>query len=107
MRVDAAQVYMVVVKGGGTVYEISSGKVIPSWDDVPGWFKQAASDSQREIPSCSSIKEEAQQCMQAKGFWDPECVKLTDAFHLCSSKVLRTELPADEAAQIALSRNAK
>ena len=77
---------MVVVKGGGTTYEITSGKVMP-WTEVPQWFKDQA-ESQVEAPQCAAVKLDAQRCMEVRGFWDAACVALTDAFHKCSSDVL-------------------
>lgn len=82
----------VTVKGGGQTYQIGNGKVM-EWDEVPPWFKEQL-DMQQEEAKCAAAKLLAQRCIEDKGFWDEECVKLTDAFHLCQSNELRSQLPS-------------
>lgn len=82
---------MVVVKGGGSTYQIGSGKEM-AWDDVPQSFKKIL-DEQKEIDECVEMKMIAQKCINDKGFWDKKCVELTEAFHLCQGNALRSQLP--------------
>mmetsp|Transcript_70563 Transcript_70563/g.82213 ORF Transcript_70563/g.82213 Transcript_70563/m.82213 type:complete len:90 (+) Transcript_70563:147-416(+) len=82
---------MVVIKGGGTTYQISSGKQMP-WEDVPEQFKRLVSE-QKEIESCVSMRALAQKCIEDKGFWEPQCVEMTEKFHLCQANELRAQLP--------------
>lgn len=82
---------MVTIKGGGTTYQVGSGKQM-EWEDVPATFKRLVSE-QREIEPCSAMRAAAQQCIEDRGFWAPQCVELTEAFHLCQSNELRGQLP--------------
>jgi len=82
---------MVVLKGGGSTYQITSGKTMP-WEDVPDGFKKAL-DQQQEIKKCVDMRERAQRCIEENGFFDATCVQLTDAFHLCQANELRAQLP--------------
>ena len=79
---------MVVVKGGGSTYQMTSGKIV-AWDDVPDSFKQLMSE-QKEIEQCTDQRKQVQQCIEDKGFWP--CAELTEAFHLCQGNALRSEL---------------
>lgn len=82
---------MVVIKGGGTTYQITSGKQMP-WEDVPDQFKKLV-DEQKEIEKCSAMRATAQQCIESKGFWAQDCVQFTEQFHLCQANELRSQLP--------------
>jgi hypothetical protein len=82
---------MTVVRGGGTTYQIGSGKEM-EWEQVPQWFKAAAKEQEERPPHCDEARVRAQKCIEGKGFWAEECVQLTDQFHQCSSISLRTEL---------------
>ena len=82
---------MVVIQGGGQTYAVGMGRQM-EWEDVPESFKKKC-DEQKEIEKCVDMRAKAQQCISDKGFWDPDCVKLTESFHLCQSNELtRTEL---------------
>lgn len=82
---------MVTIKGGGTTYQIGSGKEMP-WEDVPQSFKKTLSE-QHEIEECVDMKQIAQKCISDHGFWDKRCVELTEKFHLCQGNALRSQLP--------------
>jgi hypothetical protein len=82
---------MVVIKGGGATYQITSGKQVP-WEEVPDHFKKLAAE-QTEIEQCVGSRMKAQQCIEDHGFWAPNCVELTEAFHLCQANELRQKLP--------------
>jgi len=83
---------MVVLKGGGTTYSVGNGKQM-EWEDVPEVFKKHLGE-QREITKCVEMRAAAQNCIEEHGFWAPQCVQLTDAFHACQSEELtRTHLP--------------
>lgn len=83
---------MVVVKGGGNTYSIGNGRQM-EWEDVPESFKKKL-DEQREIEKCVDMRAKAQKCIEEKGFWAEECVRLTETFHACqSAELTRTQLP--------------
>lgn len=87
---------MVVVKGGGNTYSIGNGRQL-DWEDVPEGFKQKLRE-QKEIEKCVEMRATAQGCIEEKGFWAADCVRLTEAFHLCQSNELaRTQLPKRKA----------
>lgn len=82
---------MVVIKGGGQTYSVGNGRQM-EWDEVPESFKKKVAE-QKEIEKCVDMRAKAQQCISERGFWDADCVGLTEAFHLCQSNELtRTEL---------------
>ncbi|AIN95540.1 hypothetical protein LPMP_050990 [Leishmania panamensis] len=82
---------MVVIKGGGQTYSVGNGRQM-EWDEVPASFKEKMAD-QKEIEKCIDLRAKAQRCISDRGFWAPDCVNLTEAFHLCQSNELtRTEL---------------
>jgi hypothetical protein len=93
---------MVTVRGGGETYQIASGKQM-EWGEVPPWFKEAMT-MQQEEPKCVEIKRRAQQCMNERGFWDEDCTKLTEEFHLCAANELRRQLPATATEQAAMQK---
>lgn len=81
-----------MVKGGGQTYSIGNGRQM-NWEDVPESFKLKLRE-QKEIEKCVEMRAKAQACIENNGFWHPECVRLTEAFHLCQSNELtRTEIP--------------
>lgn len=82
---------MVVVKGGGVTYQISSGKIVP-WEEVPEHFKNLVAE-QKEIEPCVPLRTIAEQCIADHGFWHASCVEKTEAFHLCQSNTLKEQLP--------------
>ncbi|TPP51806.1 hypothetical protein CGC20_24135 [Leishmania donovani] len=82
---------MVVIKGGGQTYAVGNGRQM-EWDEVPESFKKKVAE-QKEMEKCMDLRAKAQRCISDQGFWAPDCVHLTEAFHLCQSHELtRTEL---------------
>ncbi len=79
---------MVLVRGGGTTYQTTSGKIVP-WDELPDSYKQLI-DEQREIEQCIEQRAATQKCIEEKGFWP--CAEMAEAFHLCQGNALRGEL---------------
>jgi hypothetical protein len=82
---------MVVIKGGGATYQVTSGKQVP-WEEVPDGFKRALAE-QEEIAACVSLRRQAEQCIQSRGFWDADCVERTESYHRCQSIELTSKLP--------------
>ena len=77
--------------GGGETYELpSSGRTVSCEAELPQWFRDAEEAQHRHArPAtsyCQAEKELAQKCIASIGMWDPECVALADAFHVCQGK---------------------
>ncbi|CAG9568279.1 conserved hypothetical protein [Leishmania major strain Friedlin] len=89
---------MVVIKGGGQTYAVGNGRQM-EWDEVPESFKKNLAE-QKEMEKCMDLRAKAQRCISDQGFWAPDCVHLTEAFHLCQSHELtRTELTQRKGAE--------
>ncbi|KAH8616976.1 hypothetical protein ERJ75_000422100 [Trypanosoma vivax] len=86
---------MVVLKGGGSTYNVGNGRQMP-WEEVPSTFKEGLKQ-QREVAECVNLRAEAQACIEELGFWAPDCVKATELFHMCQSVQLTSALPQKKA----------
>ena len=87
---------MVVLRGGGETYNLSSGRTVAP-EDLPEWFKEAeqaqADEPKPAFTYCQDEKLAAQKCIESLGMWHADCVDLTERFHVCQGKALSNVRP--------------